>query len=668
MDYDEMHNAMTDQANKQSGLLRRFGLTGAIIVAACLGAGATFLGYGVDANLPWPVTANTTIAAKYCGGTVQAGTGSTGFFTITVPGVSGFPSNCVVNITNGDTTTLRGKGIAGLSGSGCSTQNILWPGQTCKIGIVNGAWTVLSRPGRWRPPATFGTLTNFYSDYTNGTDTTGATDGLAPGAAAFQTASRCLTIIDDQIDFDAVGQTQAACNMAAATTDTQGLHLPFHDLVGAQGGNALQVIGASLSITGAVGNGGLCEITVPSTATYSANEIVSVYNVGGATGCNGTWKVTVTDSTHLTLQSTTFGGAYTSGGTVTNGSAFNVTGNPAVGCYFQTNTAFSNVYFQSTTAVFAATDGCFELLGQGNIFGGSPSTLFNINDNSQVHIGADIGFASGATNAAVQVTSGGLFVSDVMANINLLPGVNPSFNGLAFAYADSDGKANFQNLTINLNGNTVNGSRCQANTGGLILSATGNANSYFPGNSNCTQSGGGNIDGLVIPPNPTASTLGGIESIAAIAHQWVDSISTSGVTHQSQPATSDLSDVTAPTSWTATDGSGAGLTFATNADTRYVKSGKFCVVSFIIQWPTTSDTHTAQINGIPAACTAYSGTFNWVSGGTVSMEVGSISSVLGRAAMQPGGTSLFLFGNGNQMTNANMSGGIVRGTITYITN
>ena len=105
-----MDDAMTNQANKQFGLLRRFGLAGAAIVAACLATGATFLGYGIDANLPWPVTSNTTIAAKYCGGTVQAGTGSTGFFTITVPGVSGFPSNCVVNIANGDTTTLRGKG------------------------------------------------------------------------------------------------------------------------------------------------------------------------------------------------------------------------------------------------------------------------------------------------------------------------------------------------------------------------------------------------------------------------------------------------------------------------------------------------------------------------------------------------------------------------------
>src|SRR4029077_16057373 len=132
------------------------------------------------------------------------------------------------------------------------------------------------------------------------------------------------------------------------TADTVGIHIAFHDLVGAQGGNAIQLVGASLSVSGAVSNGGFCKITFSSTATYSANEIVSVYGIGGATGCNGTWQVTVTDGTHLTLQGTTFGGAYTGGGTVTNGSAFSVAGNPAVGCYFQTNMAFSNIFFQST--------------------------------------------------------------------------------------------------------------------------------------------------------------------------------------------------------------------------------------------------------------------------------------------------------------------------------
>ena len=42
-------------------------------------------------------------------------------------------------------------------------------------------------------------------------------------------------------------------------------------------------------------------------------------------------------------------------------------------------------------------------------------------------------------------------------------------------------------------------------------------------------------------PMPSASTLGGIESIAAVSHQWINSISTSGVPSSSQPAFSDLS-------------------------------------------------------------------------------------------------------------------------------
>ena len=660
---------MTNQANKQPGVLRRFATAGGIIVAACLAAGATFLGYGVDANLPWPVTSNTTIAAKYCGGTVQAGTGSTGFFTITVPSVSGFPSNCVVNITNGDTTTLRGKGIAGLSGSGCSTQNILWPGQTCKIGIVNGSWAVLTRPGRWRPPVTFGPLTNFYTDYSNGTDILGATDGLASGPSAFKSLAQCVLVLTDQVDFDALGQTQAACNIAAATVDQKAVHLALHSIVGAQGAASVQIIGASLSVSGAVSNSGLCEVTVPSTTTYSANEVVSVYGVDGATGCNGTWAVTITDSTHLTLQNTTFGGSYTNGGTVTNGSVLNVTSDVALQCFFGAVLQIANVYFQSSVVDINPTSKCYVTLQGGNIFGGSPNAaLIQVDNDGVLLLGGDTGIASGAGNSAVQVFTAGRFVGSG-GNINFLPSVNPSFSGLAFAYADTLGQADFSAIAaINLNGNTVTGRRCQVNSGGLIQSRGGVANTYFPGNSNCAQSGGGNIDGMVIPPTPTASTLGGVLSLGAASHQFLTSIQTSGAPTQAQPATSDLSDVTTPTAWSATDGSGAGLTFATNADTRYVKSGKFCIVSFMVQWPTTSDAHTAQVNGVPTACAAYSGTFNWVAGGTISMEVGSISSVLGRAALQPGGTSLFLFGNGNQMTNANMSGGIVRGTITYITN
>src|SRR5882672_11857166 len=42
-------------------------------------------------------------------------------------------------------------------------------------------------------------------------------------------------------------------------------------------------------------------------------------------------------------------------------------------------------------------------------------------------------------------------------------------------------------------------------------------------------------------PNPTASTLGGVQSAAAVSHQWINSISVSGVPALSQPAFSDIS-------------------------------------------------------------------------------------------------------------------------------
>lgn len=45
-------------------------------------------------------------------------------------------------------------------------------------------------------------------------------------------------------------------------------------------------------------------------------------------------------------------------------------------------------------------------------------------------------------------------------------------------------------------------------------------------------------------PNPTASTIGGVESIAAVSHNYLTSISTSGVPAQARPAWADLSDPT----------------------------------------------------------------------------------------------------------------------------
>lgn len=64
-------------------------------------------------------------------------------------------------------------------------------------------------------------------------------------------------------------------------------------------------------------------------------------------------------------------------------------------------------------------------------------------------------------------------------------------------------------------------------------------------------------------PNPTASTLGGIESIAAQSHKWINSISTSGVPSLTQPAAADLSDTA--TSGNVLRGNGASFVSATLA-------------------------------------------------------------------------------------------------------
>jgi hypothetical protein len=56
-------------------------------------------------------------------------------------------------------------------------------------------------------------------------------------------------------------------------------------------------------------------------------------------------------------------------------------------------------------------------------------------------------------------------------------------------------------------------------------------------------------------PNPSASTLGGIESFSAVTHQWIRQISTSGVPTASQPACADISDAVASCSTDATNAS-----------------------------------------------------------------------------------------------------------------
>jgi Pectate lyase superfamily protein len=77
------------------------------------------------------------------------------------------------------------------------------------------------------------------------------------------------------------------------------------------------------TVTGAANNGsGLIRLTIsPNTFKFITGDQVKVSNISGTGGlpaaANGTWIITVIDSTHLDLQRSSFTGSYSSGGFVT---------------------------------------------------------------------------------------------------------------------------------------------------------------------------------------------------------------------------------------------------------------------------------------------------------------------------------------------------------------
>ena len=114
-------------------------------------------------------------------------------------------------------------------------------------------------------------------------------------------------------------------------------------------------------------------------------------------------------------------------------------------------------------------------------------------------------------------------------------------------------------------------------------------------------------------PNPTASTLGGIESLAAVSHRWINTISTSGVPSAAQPATADLSDIGTfslnttggiTASGTATIGTIAGSICATSGGQYLYEAGVNCYAGGSSAFSSiTSGTNTAAAMVVGAGAT-----------------------------------------------------------------
>ncbi len=111
------------------------------------------------------------------------------------------------------------------------------------------------------------------------------------------------------------------------------------------------------------------------------------------------------------------------------------------------------------------------------------------------------------------------------------------------------------------NGNVIDaGAPCATGSGGSsawssLTPGTNTAGAFVIGTgASLAASGSGVIAATSVPaggvsgtllasnlPNPTSSNLGGVQSLAPTAHQWINAISTSGVPASSQPAFTDIS-------------------------------------------------------------------------------------------------------------------------------
>lgn len=123
------------------------------------------------------------------------------------------------------------------------------------------------------------------------------------------------------------------------------------------------------------------------------------------------------------------------------------------------------------------------------------------------------------------------------------------------------------------------------------------------------------------------------------------------------------------TDWTLTDTSGAtgGPLALEVSDTKFFKLGNVCSVSFAVKWPSTLDTHNAQIGGLPPACAPRAATKS-VAGSTPSFStVGSPVFIAAGPDGHGGAVMDFYNDLGRPYTNAGLSRKELRASASWIT-
>jgi hypothetical protein len=228
---------------------------------------------GNNGTTPAPAAAIYQLGQRSITGTYTVGSAgndsnsllvaSGGFYNIALGAASGYAPNYVVWITNADPWTGASAAAKTLSGVTCPTnlgsKCYLWPGQTVGLVDTGNAWTIFHWPGRAELPN--GTFT-INVDPVNGTDSNGASDGLATGGRAFKSFDNALTLAAEVFELNSwlntsgvlvlkcTYTTGGVAGSCAGQSDSQSIHWAQRtDIPGATGRAAIIINcnGAALS-------------------------------------------------------------------------------------------------------------------------------------------------------------------------------------------------------------------------------------------------------------------------------------------------------------------------------------------------------------------------------------------------------------------------------------